>query len=367
MKILFITNHLNTGGITSYVLTLAVGLKRRGHDVYIASSGGELAFRLQEEGIAYIPIPIRTKKEINPKIIFCGFKLSAIIKREKIGIVHSHSRTTQLLGCFLQELTGVRHIFTCHGFFKRRLLRRLFPCWGDKVIAISEQVKEHLVRDFKLDEKRIAVVHNGIDIDRFGSRKAEDRRQIRQKLGLGEGPVIGIIARLSDVKGHKYLIEAMQPVLESYPSARLLVVGTGKMQGELERLSASLGIAKSVFFIPEVRDTPGALAALDIFVMPSLQEGLGLALMEAMAGGLAVIGSNVGGIRTLIRHGYNGLLVEPADSNALARAVILLLNDPAKRQELGREAQSFIRENFSQDKMVLETEKEYLSCLDAKN
>ncbi|MDD5097987.1 MAG: glycosyltransferase family 4 protein [Candidatus Omnitrophica bacterium] len=367
MNILCITNHLNTGGITSYALTLYAGLKKRGHNVYIASSGGEVLEKFIASGITYIHIPIKTKKEISLKIIFSAFLLSGIIKKNKIDIIHSHSRTTQVLGCFLERLTGARHIFTCHGFFKRRFLRKIFPCWPKRVIAISQQVKVHLIDDLKLDGEKITVIHNGIDVDRFRSQKPEARGQIRLSLGLGDGPVVGIIARLSDVKGHKYLIEAMSEVLEIHPSANLLIVGEGKMQKELTAQVSDLGISKNIFFVPETQDTAATLSAMDIFVMPSLQEGLGLALMEAMAQGLGVIGSNIGGIKTLIQDGRRGLLITPADSKALAQAILILINDPAKRLELGKEAQNFIRNNFSQDKMVLETEKEYLECLNIKD
>jgi len=367
MNILHITNHLDTGGITSYVLTLSRGLKQRGHNIYIASSGGELLTKFEEVGIIYIPIPIKTKKEISPKIIASLCKLSRLIKDNKIDIIHAHSRTTQVLACLLHRLTGATYIFTCHGFFKRRILRRIFPCWPEKVIAISEQVREHLVRDFNLEDNRIAVVHNGIDVDNFRTVDSQQLITNKTKLGLGPGPVIGIIARLSEVKGHRYLIQAMQLVLGQSPQASLLIIGEGKTLKSLTDLASSLGISKSVFFIPQASDTQAALSAMDIFVMPSLQEGLGLALMEAMASGLAVIGSNVGGIKTLIQDGYNGLLVEPADAQGLARAISILLSDRLKRLDLGAHAQDFMRKNFSLSKMVMETEKEYLLCLDAKD
>lgn len=367
MKILHITNHLNVGGITSYVLTLSKGLKQRGHNIYIASYGGQLLAKFEEAGIIYIPVPIKTKKEISPKIIASLFKLSRVIKDNKIDIIHAHSRTTQVLACLLHRFTGVTYIFTCHGFFKRRILRRIFPCWPEKVIAISEQVREHLIEDFGLALKDIAVINNGVDIDRFKTVSPEIRQQKKNSLGLGPGPAIGIIARLSDVKGHRYLIQAMKIVLGQSPQANLLIVGEGKTLKTLTDLAASLGISKGVFFIPETSDTTDALSAMDIFVMPSLQEGLGLALMEAMASGLAVIGSNVGGIKTLIQDGHNGLLVEPADAQGLARAISILLSDPLKRLDLGAHAQDFIRNNFSLSKMVLETEEEYLKCLSAKD
>jgi glycosyltransferase involved in cell wall biosynthesis len=118
--------------------------------------------------------------------------------------------------------------------------------------------------------------------------------------------------------------------------------------------------------LPSFAETKDVLAAMDIFVLPSLKEGLGLSLMEAMAQGLAVIGTNVGGIKTLIQDGINGLLVTPADINGLSGATISLLENSAKRQDLGNNARAFIKDNFSQEKMVLETEKLYQECLSAR-
>jgi glycosyltransferase involved in cell wall biosynthesis len=250
--------------------------------VYIASSGGALLSRFTAEGIIYIPIPIRTKQEVSLKILFSMFKLSGFIKQNNINLAHSNSRTTQVLACLLQRRLGIPHISTCHGFFKKKFFRKIFPCWGKKVIAISESVKEHLIKDFRVDEKNIVIIHNGIDIERFREPRTEDRGPRKKNLGLGDGPVVGIVARLSDVKGHIYLIEAMAQVLKNIPDAQLLIVGDGKMKQELLSLTLRLGIEKSVFFIPSVLDTQEVLSLMDIFVMPSLKEGLGLALMEAM-------------------------------------------------------------------------------------
>jgi len=367
MNILYIVNHLNVGGITSYCLTLANGMKKKGHNVFIASGGGELLSNFKDAGVSCVSVPLKTKKEISFNILFSFFRLSKIIRDNKIDILHSNSRTTQVLGCLLQRSTGVKHIFTCHGFFKRRFLRRVFPCWGDKIIAISQQVREHLEDDFGVPSKDIVVINNGIDIERFSAEAIKPKAEIRNRLGLGAGPVVGIIARLSDVKGHKYLIEAMSLVLTQSPQAQLLIIGEGKMQEELFELVNKLGINKSVVFIAKSQDTRDILSVIDVFVMPSLQEGLGLALMEAMASGLAVVGSNVGGIRTLIESGSRGLLVEPADAKSLAAAISKLLNDKPLRENLGSQARKFIQNNFSQTKMVLETEKEYLGCLKIEN
>ena len=367
MNILYLTNHLNTGGITSYVLTLASGLKKRGHNIYLASGGGEMLASFQQNGIIYLPLPLKTKAELSPQIFFSALGLARIVRQYGIELIHANSRTTQVVACLTSRLRHIAYISTCHGFFKKRILRRLFPCWGNKVIAVSEQVREHLLRDFKVEETDIRLVNNGIDIDRFGIRDPAYGLSKKKELGLGQGPVVGIVARLSDVKGHVYLIEAMQEVMAVFPAVQLLIVGEGKMQTELMRLTRRLGIERRVFFLPSVRDTAGVLLAMDIFVLPSLREGLGLSLMEAMAMGLAVVASDIGGIKSLVRHGDNGLLVEAGNVRQLSAAILTLLKDKDKAKMLGRGARSTIEKNFSQDKMILATEKVYAECLKVKN
>ena len=354
MRILYLANHLNIGGITSYLLNLTSGMKKKGHDIFIASSSGECLNKFINLGANFIKIPIKTKKEISPSMLLSYFKLKKELRKNKIDIVHSNSRTTQVLGCLLHKYENVAHVSTCHGYFKKRFLRRIFPCWGQKVIAISGQVKDHLIFDFKVDEKKIMVVNNGIDINRFYTGK---------DLVIGNVPVVGIIARLSEVKGHVYLIKAMKIVLEKFPSAKLLVVGEGKMYNVLVNLVRNMNIEKSVEFIMRTEDTRVELAMMDIFVMSSLEEGLGLALMEAMASGKAVVGTDVGGIKSLIKNNVNGLLVKPADPESLAAAITQLINDPEKAKVYAREATKFIYGNFSLDKMCDGTEGVYLECV----
>jgi len=361
VNILFIANHLNVGGISSYLYTLAGGLKENGHNVYVASNGGELLGKFTEAGIKHISVPLKTKKEISPKIILCFFKLRKVIRQYNIDLVHTNSRTTQVLGSLLSRYSARPHVFTCHGFFKPKLSRRFFPCWGDGLIAISRQVKEHLISDFNLDEDKITVINNGIDVQNFGDFSS--RQTLRKDLGIGDLLLIGIVARLSDVKGHTYLLQSMRIVIKNFPSVKLLIAGEGKMKDALVKETDDLGLKNNVLFLPQVGGTENVLAAMDIFVMPSLQEGLGLALMEAMAQGLAVIGSAVGGIKTLIKDGYDGLLVEPANPAALAGALVRLLSDERLRNNLGANARKFIADNFSKEKMVDATEKVYKKCL----
>lgn len=362
MTLLLIANHLNVGGISSYLLTLAGGLKQKGHQVYLASSGGQLEDKFIQSGIRLIKLPLDTKSEISPKIIFSFWKLKKIARQLNIDLIHSHSRTTQVLGCLLGQALAKPHIFTCHGFFKAKLFRRIFGCWGQKIIAISQQVKEHLMTDFKLVDNQINVVHNGIDTKNFGD--FSPRANLRAKLGIAQADfLVGIIARLSDVKGHTYLVQALPLVIKNFPNTKLLIIGQGKTSEALIKQVRGLRLEDSVEFIPEAKNTKDWLAAMDVFVMPSLQEGLGLALMEAMAQGLAVAGSSVGGIKTLIRDQENGLLVAPADALALAGAINTLLGDFSLRRSLGARAREFIKQNFSQEEMVDKTEIVYQQAL----
>ncbi|MFA5114550.1 MAG: glycosyltransferase family 4 protein [Candidatus Omnitrophota bacterium] len=358
MRIIYLANHLNIGGITSYVFSLASGMKERGHGVYVASGGGRMEDDFRREGIVCVRAPLETKSEVSPRLAVSFFRLLPYIKKNRIDVIHCNTRVTQVLGCLLERASGIAHISTCHGFFKRRVSRLLFPCWGRKVIAVSEAVREHLIGDFGINPSDIVVIHNGIDTERFAVR-------IKKDLDLGEGPVVGIIARLSDVKGHAYLIRAMHEVTARFPSVKLLIVGDGKIKNELLRLTNELGLGKNVSFLPAAVDTREALSAMDVFVLPSLAEGLGLSLMEAMAAGLAVIGSDIGGIRSLIQNGHNGILVESRNVDALSREISALLQDKQRRQRLGDNAARFIRENFSLSRMTEKTEEVYKICFGA--
>ncbi|MCM8800953.1 MAG: glycosyltransferase family 4 protein [Candidatus Omnitrophica bacterium] len=364
MNILYLTTHLNVGGITSYLLTLTKGMLKRGHNVYLASSGGKVLDRFLKEGIVHMTIPIRTKADLSPRILLSLIKLKKYIQKNNIQIIHSHTRVTQVLGELIQYALRKPYLSTCHGFFKLRLIRRILPCWGMRVIAISEAVKEHLIKDLKVDPEKIRVIYNGIDLENLCLFKPEERIKIKERFSLKDAPLVGIIARLSEVKGHIYLIKAMKKVLSYLADVKLVIVGEGRLRQRLTCLVKELEIEKNVVFLPYITDTRQLLSVTDLFVMPSLEEGLGLSLMEAMASGVAVVASDVGGIRNLIQHNYNGILVKPRDIEGLAKAIIEVLLDKQKKEYLGRNARLFINQHFSQEKMVLETEQVYLECLE---
>ena len=366
MKILLLTTHLNLGGIGIYVLSLAMGLVQRGHKVFVASSGGDLVAPLESLGATHNTVNIKTKSEISPKVIFAQGKIARIIKEKNIEIIHAHTRVAQVLAHLVSKRLGIPYVTTCHGFFKPRLFRVVFPCWGDFCVAISEAVRVHLVNELGAKKEKVAVVHNGVEIERFSPDKFSraQKTEFKKEYGLRtDAPIIGTVARLSSVKGQCYLIQAMKEILKVKPETQLLLVGDGPEKERLVNQVKELGIENRVFFSPSTLDTSMALSVMDVFVFPSLMEGLGLAIIEAQAMGLPVVASNVGGIYTLIKDGLNGFLVRPRESQALAEAIVKLLRDKNLAEEFSRQAKLQARSKFNLEKMVEGIEKVYEQTL----
>lgn len=366
MKILLLTTHLNLGGIGVYVLSLAKGLVCRGHQVFVASSGGGLVAPLATSGAPHFNINIKTKSEISPKVFCACAEIERIIKDEHIEIVHAHTRVAQVLAHLASKRTNIPYVTTCHGFFKPRIFRRVFPCWGQACIAISEAVRAHLVNDLGVKKEHIAVVHNGVEIERFSPDKFSrtEKGEFKKSYGLNsDSPVIGTVARLSSVKGQRYLILAMKDIVQVRPETQALLVGNGPEKDNLVNQVKELGLEKSVFFSSSTLDTTIPLSIMDIFVFPSLMEGLGLAIIEAQAMGLAVVASDVGGIYTLVKEGSTGLLVRPKDAQILAEAILKLLKDKNLAQELGARARDQVRNQFNLSKMIDGIEQVYLEVV----
>ncbi|MEW5895706.1 MAG: glycosyltransferase family 4 protein [Candidatus Omnitrophota bacterium] len=361
MKILFLTTHFNTGGITNYIMTLSSQMVRDGHHVIVVSSGGNCVEGLEGPGTRHVEMSIRTKSVFSPKLIRAAFRIKQLIRDENIEIIHANTRVTQWLACLVSSMTGVPYVSTCHGFFRPRFFRKIFPCWGKKVIAISDQVGEHLTKDFGVDSGRVAVIRNGIDLDRFSPVTKDARRALQMKAGFDGVKIIGIVARLADVKGHHILIDAVRIMRGSIPRIRLLIVGEGKEETRLRRQVEKLGLSDIVLFQPIVNRTSEILQLLDCFVSPSLKEGLGLSVMEAQASGLPVVASRTGGIPSLIEDGITGVLVEPGNVDMLVDKMITVLNDDEFCDALARNARQKAEREYGAEMMAEKTMEVYQS------
>lgn len=354
MKILLLTTHLNIGGISTYVLGLAKALKAKGHDVFVASSGGVLVPELAAGGVSHIKIDIRTKSELSPKVFRAVFEIYRITKRLDINVIHAQTRVTQVIGFFVSRLCRKKLVTTCHGFFRRNIGRVLFPAWGERVIAISEAVQEHLIKDFHVRENRISMVYNGIDVKRFLKDLSEEERDaLKDRFGIRKDYcVIGTIARYTPDKGHDVLLYALYEILKEKPNVQLVFVGDGKERLAIIDLAQRLGVSDNVVFIKPQLNTVSVLSIMDVFMFtPRRKEGLGIAPLEALASGKPVIGTKVGGISSIIEDGTNGFLVEPSRAELLVSPVIKLLKDKELYQKMSQAGREKVIQKFSIDGM----------------
>ena len=344
MKILHLANHLNTGGITTYILILAGEQVKAGHDVFVWGARGLCSDDLKAAGVTVLDDVPRCKSELSPRLWLALPKLIDILKTRSIDIVHTHTRVTQVLATVATFFVKIPYLSTAHMFYKRRLGRRLFPCWGKAIIAISKVMEEGLRTIFKEKElPPITVVSNGIDVEKLCAKfDSADREKIRESYGCRkEDLVILSISRLIPVKGVHFLIEAFAIARKEAPELKLLIAGAGDpvyTQGLKDRVLA-LGLEKEVLFIGNEPEIERPLRAGDIFAAPYLwPEAFGLSVLEAMAVGLPVAGSISGGIVDLLGHGKYGLLFERENISELASCFLRYAGDASLRSGMGKAA-----------------------------
>ena len=234
-----------------------------------------------------------------------------------------------------------------------RLLYRLTQRWVDGFIAVSAEVSESIMRELGGAPEKIAVICNGVDLKRY--ERGAGRARVRQGLGLPAPARLAItVATLKEQKGHRYLIEAASLVIGRFPDLHLAFVGDGALREDLRAQARSLGIAGHVHFLGSRGDVPDLLATSDYFILPSLWEGLPMALVEAMASGLPVVATAVSGTSEVVASESAGILVPPGDAAALARAIAVLLSEPGRARAMGEAARERVRTAFSATKQARE-------------
>ena len=354
MRILHVNTHVNIGGIGQYIVSLTKALRSKGVECLVASSGGDLEAELIRSDIRHIRLDINTKFEFGPKVFCAASSLAQIIKEEKIDLLHAHTRVAQVVSSLASQYAAVKYITTCHGYFKPKLSRRLFDTWGEKVVAISDAVSEHLKNDFKVDAKRIEIIYNGVDVNRFSKiYSADEITRAKRSLSLHSGAVVGTMGRLSSVKGQKFLIEAMREVISKTDNIQCLIIGSGPEEAALKSLARTLGVEDHIVFTGAAYiDIPLYLSCMDVFVLPSIKEGLGLALLEAMSSARPCVASATGGICNIVKDGINGILTPVGDSGAIARAILKILNDSVLKNSIAANSRDFVKNKFSIDVMA---------------
>jgi glycosyltransferase involved in cell wall biosynthesis len=254
-------------------------------------------------------------------------KLLLYIKKHRIQVVHTHLYLPDIYGFILKMLVPSIELFTTKHNTNQF---RKNPFWGlfdnllsipaTRIIAVSDSVKKFISKYERIPLKRIKVIYHGVDIQRF--RPARNTASIRKSIGLKQDAfVIGLVGRITEQKGHRYLFDAVASLHKQIGKIQLLVIGVGELQQELTEYSHKLGLQESIKFLGYRKDIPRLYACMDVLCLPSIYEGLGLVLVEAMLCNIITVGTRVDGITEIIKDGANGFLVPPADSESLARCL----------------------------------------------
>lgn len=339
------------GGAERVVADLATELQAAGaSNVVILPADGEgwLGQQLAGSGVALEHFRLDT-----PLSPACARDIAGILRRHRITVAHSHEFSMAVYGAWASWLAGVPHVITMHGnrYYARRLQRRLALraaiAMSGRTIAVSDQLANHLSRDLFVRRSRIAKISNGV------RHETPQRATLREELHLGPGErLLVAVGNLYPVKGHLHLIDALSLLATRYPGVHVAIAGRGDLADAIVTRAREHGLANRVHLLGLRADVAEVLAAADVFVLPSLSEGLSLALLEAMFAGRPIVASDVGEIGAALANGKAGVLVDPASPPALAAAIEDLLSHPARARELAQRARRRAVAEYDMAQMV---------------
>ncbi len=357
LKILHIDPERAWGGGEAQVIGLLSYLSCRGHQNHLlCHPDGVLDKEARRIGIATSPIRIRNDLDLRPI-----FSLRRRIRTEGYDIVHFHTKRAHALSLGLtQGYSGAKYVVTRRMDYpvrKNWYHRYLYNRQVDGIVAISEKIADILAEGGVRKEK-IGVIYSGVDPAPFA--------EVREAVPGSDAPVIGTVAVLEERKGHRYLLEAAALLKRQGNRLTYRFAGEGSRRDELQGLVQKLGLQKEVSFLGFVSDVPRFLASIDLLVLPSLYEGLGVSVLEAMAAGRAVVASRVGGLPELVEDSVTGVLVPRKDSSALATAIAGLVSQRSLLKEMGKNAWERVEQNFTMERMAKQNEDYYYKMLQGR-
>ncbi|HEY6367715.1 MAG TPA: glycosyltransferase family 4 protein [Candidatus Binatia bacterium] len=356
LKILHIDPERNWGGGEAQVLGLLFYLAERGHRAHLlAHPDGRLFQQSQARRIRTMPLIARNDFDLRPVS-----RLRRLIRDERYDIVHLHTKRAHALSLWLSRGSVTpKYVVTrrmdypeANSWYTRYLYNRKV----DGVVAISRKISTLLI-EAGVERERIRLIHSGIDPRPFEA--AVNLRDVHP-----EGVKVGMAAVLEERKGHRFLLEAARRLKVQGCQIQYCIAGEGSLKKSLEEIVTRLGLKDEVQFLGFVSDIPAFLSQVDILVLPSLFEGLGVSVLEAMAAGKAVIASRVGGLVELVHDTVTGLLVAPRDVEGLANAIAKLAGDRTLRREMGRKGKERLQANFTVEQMAKQNEDYYYRLLE---
>ncbi len=373
VKVLEMIDQPFLGGGQKNLLSLSLGLNRDRFEVCVCSKdGGPLVEEVKRAGIKHYPICF--SKTPSPAILD---EIYTLLKKNHFDIVHTHGGVAGFFGRLAAKKYGTPFVIhTLHGIhylhYRNPFLKALFILqerylsrFTHFVIFVSESDRVRGQRYRLVPREKMVLIRNGIDAEKFSQRllSADKILDYKKKLGLESSSlIVGTVARLHRQKGIIYLLRAFQKVVLSLPQARLLLVGDGQLRKKLEKEAAHLGLGKYVLFLGEREDVAELISIFDVFVLPSLWEGLPFVLLEAAVAGKPVVASDIEGVREIIKSGKNGLLVPAKEHRALADAILNLLRKKDLALRLGEQLRKDVPSRFKIFSMIEETQNLYLKA-----
>jgi glycosyltransferase involved in cell wall biosynthesis len=371
LRIAQVITGLVLGGGGQVMLTIARNLDRTQFemDIYCVIGGGELLPEIEAMGYPIRVIPSYVGERTfryRPRQVW---QLARELRQGRYDLVHTHLFQADVIGRTAALAAGVpRIVKSLHnmGAWKKwhhLLVDGCLSSRTDRVICCSEALRESAIRQEKLDPGRVVTIYHGVDQARF--RPAVDRVSYCRELGLDPARrVVGTIGRPIPEKGHEHLLDALPAILRRHPDAQFLIVGEGPLRGAHIARMEREGLSHAIRFVGARPDIPELLSLMDVFVFPSVREGLGIAVLEAMASGVPLIASDIRPLSEMVTHERTGLLVEAASPPALAAAVNRLLSDDGLRQTLRSNALAHVKAHFTERQMVQSIESVYLELCD---
>ena len=361
----FLTNFL-IGGTERQVLNLVQNHDRARFDVHLACfrQAGPLLQEIDPTGVALSEYPIRSLPSL--RTLWQQVRLARYLRAHRVRIVHSFGFYANVFAIPAARLAGVEVVVASIRDTGDHLtgLQKSMQKWACRAadhVLVNARAVAALLGAQGYGLARLSVIHNGIDVSRFGQRLPTGN--LRAELGLpATAPLVAVFSRLNRLKGIEYFLQAAASLAARFEQVRFLVVGDSVSQAyrdELERCAAGLGLGQRVLFTGFRSDVPALLAEVSVSVLPSLSEGLSNVVLEAMAAGVPVVATRVGGTPEMVEDGLTGLLVPPANAAALAEAVAALLADPARGRALGQAGRARVAQLFSLEATVRATGRLY--------
>ena len=384
IKVLRVIARLNVGGPALHVAYLTAGLADRGYDTTLVAGmvgrGEEsMAFVADAKGVR-IEVIEELGRSISPfRDALAVVRLAELIRKERPTILHTHTAKAGAVGRVAALLAGsarppiVVHTFHGHvlrGYFNRvatlgfRTLERLLALVTTKLIAVSPEVRDDLVRLGVAPASKFAVIRLGIELDQRVGGDDEARSETRRLLGLTGDPfVVGWVGRMTAVKRTDLVVQVLRSLVEAGVDAQLLLVGDGPDREHLERYAHDLGVIRRCLFLGYQEDVARYYDAIDALLLPSVNEGTPVSVIESLAAERPAVATRVGGTPDVIRDGVDGFLVDSADPDELAARLAELARDPCRRAAMGAAGRARVLERYAVDRLVDDVDALYRELL----